>query len=116
MNNRTHTHTYILLFCTQSKGHTLTLLHLVRPTFAVDLIGCYFTVGGGALRVYISEDETSQIDICLAHINLKLHCSLQGQVPKRSVGKGRRAGQGEEEVWRVDIKWTFLVLNPWTLQ
>lgn len=55
----------------------------------VDLIGRYFTVGGGALRVYISEDEASQIDVCLVHINLKLHCRLQG-----SEGG---VGEGEEE-------------------
>ena len=56
-----------------------------KPTSAVALIGCYFTVGGGALSVYISEDEASQIDVCLVHINLKLHCRLQG--PKGRVGE-----------------------------
>lgn len=69
-----------------------------KPTFAVDLIGCYFTVGGGALRVYISEDEASQIDVRLVHINLKLHCSLSGRG-----GAGRRGGGGGEKgVWRIE--------------
>lgn len=56
------------------------------PTSAVHLIGCYFTTGGGALRIYISEDETGQIDVYLAHMNLQLHCSLQGQGWERIIG------------------------------
>lgn len=75
----------------------------------VHLIGCYFTIGGGAFRVNISEDETSQKDVCFAHVNLKLHCSLQeeqgeegrcregagggGDLQGRSTGR-RRGGAG----------------------
>lgn len=76
-----------------------------KPTSAVDLIGCYFTTGGGALRVYISEDEASQRDVCLVHINLKLHCGLSGRG-----GAGRRGG-GEKEVWRIE-EMNPQVLNP----
>lgn len=71
------------------------------PTSAVHLIGCNFTAGGVALSVYISEDETSQIDVCLAHINLKLHCGLQGPGPKWGVsgrGEGMSQGRGRGNV------------------
>ena len=79
------------------------------PTSAVDLIGCYFTVGGGALRVNISEDEASQIDVCLVHINLKLHCRLQ----QRRVGeKRRRRRRRSVEGRRRRRRRKFLVLNP----
>lgn len=119
MNKRRHTHSHIHLYCcsvlAHTKGHTLRLLHLVRRTSAVDLIGCYFTVGGGALRVYISEDETSQIDVCLAHVNLKLHCSLQGQGPKASVGercKCKTGGRGSVEGRYKIYIFSFKSLNP----
>lgn len=48
-----------------------------RPTSALNLIGCYFTIGGGAFQLHVSEDEASQKDVCLADVNLKPHCSLQ---------------------------------------
>lgn len=48
-----------------------------RPTCALRLRGCYFTIGGGAFKVHVSENEASQKDVCLADVNLKLHCSLQ---------------------------------------
>lgn len=95
------------MFCSRSQAKTVILILSCDwwiPTSAVHLIGCYFTVGGGALRVYISEDETSQIDVCLAHINLKLHCSLQGQGPKKNEqGRGGSVG---------DRRYESLVLNP----
>lgn len=64
-----------------------------RPTSAVDLIGCYFTVGGDTLRINISEDKMSQIDVGLAHINLKLYCSLQEPGQRRD-----RVGGGTESI------------------
>lgn len=72
----------------------------------VHLIGCYFTIGGGAFRVNISEDETSQKDVCFAHVNLKLHCSLQEEQGEEGrcregaggggICRGGARGEGEE--------------------
>lgn len=77
-----------------------------RPTSALNLRGCYFTIGGGAFKVHVSEDEASQKDVCLADVNLKLHCSLQQE--QRGQKKGQEQGGGEtqrrKERWNVDVE------------
>lgn len=64
-----------------------------RPTCALRLRGCYFTIGGGAFKVHVSENEASQKDVCLADVNLKLHCSLQEE---QRGGRWRNAGEKGE--------------------
>lgn len=70
-----------------------------RPTCALRLRGCYFTIGGGAFKVHVSENEASQKDVCLADVNLKLHCSLQEEQRGGRWRKPEEKGEmGVEEV------------------
>lgn len=96
LNNRTFISWTLCFVLTHSQTHSR--CDWWRPTSAVRLIGCYFTTGRVALRVYISEDEASQIDVCLAHINLKLHCRLQEGSRPEEVKKGGW------QIWR-EVGW-----------
>lgn len=77
-----------------------------RPTSALNLRGCYFTIGGGAFKVHVSEDEASQKDVCLADVNLKLHCSLQQEQRGQKNGQEQGGGgtQRGKERWNVDVE------------
>lgn len=66
-----------------------------EPTSALNLISCYFTIEGGAFKVHVSEDEASQKDVCLANVNLKLHCRLQEE--QRAEMQRREKGASVEE-------------------
>lgn len=93
-NSKTHHHGKSHTHVRHIHTHTLVLsCDWSTPTSAVCLIGRYFTIGGGALRVYISQDETSEIDVDLTDIHLKVDCSLeevQEKEEKVEEGAGRR--------------------------
>lgn len=67
------------------------------PTSAVCLIGRYFTIGGGALWVYIPQDETSEIDVDLTDIHLKVDCSLEGEQEEEDEEAGALGERGGGE-------------------